>query len=181
MRFGVWGLRFGAWCLVFGVRGQGFGFWVLGFGFWGLGFLVPGFVFHVSSFGLRIWGSVFRVTGVDFGGRALNLSKIFFFFPFITLDTGPIRPLHLTLNDTEVYGPLGRYVRLPGKGNSNSHGARPVHLNITMVKWIRTRRLPIKKFLSTGPPRGPCRARKNSGQKEFDLREFDRHGLTGLL
>ena len=28
-------------------------------------------------------------------------------------------------------------VRLPGKGNSNSHGARPVHLIITMIKWIR--------------------------------------------
>jgi len=24
-------------------------------------------------------------------------------------------------------------VRLPGKGNSNSHGARPVHLIVTMV------------------------------------------------
>ena len=39
-------------------------------------------------------------------------------------------------------------VRLPGKGNSNSHGARPVHLIITMVKWIRTSRLPIKNSLS---------------------------------
>jgi len=29
-------------------------------------------------------------------------------------------------------------VRLPGKGNSNPHGARPVHLIITMIKWIRT-------------------------------------------
>ena len=29
-------------------------------------------------------------------------------------------------------------VRLPGKGNSNSHGARPVHLIITMLRWIRT-------------------------------------------
>ena len=29
-------------------------------------------------------------------------------------------------------------VRLPGKGNSDSHGARPVHLIITMIKWIRT-------------------------------------------
>jgi len=29
-------------------------------------------------------------------------------------------------------------VRLPGKGNSNSNGARPVHLIITMIKWIRT-------------------------------------------
>ena len=29
-------------------------------------------------------------------------------------------------------------VRLPGKDNSNSHGVRPVHLIITMIKWIRT-------------------------------------------
>jgi len=36
-------------------------------------------------------------------------------------------------------------VRLPGKGNLNSHGARPVHLIITMIKWIRTSRLSIKK------------------------------------
>ena len=35
-------------------------------------------------------------------------------------------------------------VRLPGKGNSNSHGARPVHLIITMIKWIRTSRLSKK-------------------------------------
>ena len=39
-------------------------------------------------------------------------------------------------------------VRLPGKGDSNSHGARPVHLIITMIKWIRTSRLPIKNSLS---------------------------------
>ena len=39
-------------------------------------------------------------------------------------------------------------VRLPGKGNSNSHGARPVHLIITMIKWIRTIRLSIKNSLS---------------------------------
>ena len=38
-------------------------------------------------------------------------------------------------------------VRLPGKGNSNSHVARPVHLIITMIKWIRTSRLSIKKKL----------------------------------
>jgi len=40
-------------------------------------------------------------------------------------------------------------VRLPGTGHSNSHGARPVHLIITMIKWIRTSRLSIKKSLST--------------------------------
>ena len=28
-------------------------------------------------------------------------------------------------------------VRLPGQGNSNSHGARPVHLIISTIKWIR--------------------------------------------
>jgi len=41
-------------------------------------------------------------------------------------------------------------VRLPGKNNSNSHGARPVHLVISMIKWIRTSRLSIKNSLSAG-------------------------------
>jgi len=39
-------------------------------------------------------------------------------------------------------------VRLPGQGNSNSHGARTVHLIITMIKWIWTSRLSIKNSLS---------------------------------
>ena len=40
----------------------------------------------------------------------------------------------------EVPHPNGKVdVRLPGKGNSHSHGARPVHL-ITVIKWIRARR-----------------------------------------
>ena len=38
--------------------------------------------------------------------------------------------------------------RLPGKGNSNSHGARPVDLIITMIKWTRTSRLSVKNSLS---------------------------------
>ena len=41
-------------------------------------------------------------------------------------------------------------VRLPGKGNSNSHGARPVHQIISMIKWIRTSRLSIKNSVSGG-------------------------------
>ena len=41
-------------------------------------------------------------------------------------------------------------IRLPGKGNSNCHGARPVHLIITMIKWIRTSRWSIKNSLSLG-------------------------------
>ena len=32
-------------------------------------------------------------------------------------------------------------VRLPEKENSNPHGARPVYLIATMIKWIRTSRL----------------------------------------
>ena len=40
-------------------------------------------------------------------------------------------------------------VRLPGKGNLISHGARPVHLIITMIKWIRTGRLSIQNSLSS--------------------------------
>ena len=39
-------------------------------------------------------------------------------------------------------------VRLPGIGNSKSHGARPVHLVIRMMKWIRTSSLSIKKSFS---------------------------------
>ena len=35
-------------------------------------------------------------------------------------------------------------VRLPVKGNSNSQGARPVHLIITIIEWIRTTRLSVK-------------------------------------
>ena len=41
-------------------------------------------------------------------------------------------------------------IRLPGKGNSNSYGARPFRLIITMIKWIQTSRLPRKNFLSLG-------------------------------
>ena len=52
-------------------------------------------------------------------------------------------------------------VRPPRKGNSDPHGARPVHLIITMIKWIRTGRLSIKNSLSI-----PVRAR---------VREFARH------
>ena len=38
--------------------------------------------------------------------------------------------------------------RVPGKENSSPHGARPVHLIITMIKWIRTSRLSIKNSVS---------------------------------
>ena len=38
-------------------------------------------------------------------------------------------------------------IRLPGKGNSNTHGASSVHQTISMIKWIRTRRLSMKNSL----------------------------------
>ena len=39
-------------------------------------------------------------------------------------------------------------IRLPGKVNSNFHGARPVHQIISMIKWSRPSRLSVKKSLS---------------------------------
>jgi len=39
-------------------------------------------------------------------------------------------------------------IRLHGKENSNSHGARPVYYNIYSMWWIRTSRLSIKNSLS---------------------------------
>jgi len=44
-------------------------------------------------------------------------------------------------------GPRKAYIRLPGKGNSNSHGARPVHRIISTITWIRTSRLSMKNSL----------------------------------
>ena len=55
-------------------------------------------------------------------------------------------------------------VRLPGKGNSNSHGARPVHLIITMTEWIRTSRLSMKNSL--------CPMLCNPGHPILKMRRF---------
>ena len=41
-------------------------------------------------------------------------------------------------------------IKLPGKGNSNSNGARPVHQIISMMKWIWTSRLSMKNSLWAG-------------------------------
>ena len=42
-------------------------------------------------------------------------------------------------------------IRLPGKGDSNSHGARPVH---QQHRWTWTSRLSIKNSLSTRAQNG---------------------------
>jgi len=47
-------------------------------------------------------------------------------------------------------------VRLPEKGNSNFHGARPVHQTISMTKWTRASELSIK-----NSPSGTCSMRKS--------------------
>ena len=41
-------------------------------------------------------------------------------------------------------------IRLPGKENSNFHGARPVHQIISMIKWIETSRFSISNTLFGG-------------------------------
>jgi len=58
-------------------------------------------------------------------------------------------------------------VRLPSKGNSTSHGARPVHPIITMIKWIRTSRLSIKKSLHAGAGGGAGRGADAPGTTDL--------------
>ena len=38
-------------------------------------------------------------------------------------------------------------IRLPGKGNSSPHDAKPVYQIMSMIKWMRTSRSAIKKLL----------------------------------
>ena len=64
-------------------------------------------------------------------------------------------------------------VRPPGKGNSNSHGARPVHLIITMIKWIRTSGLSIKNYLWH---RGRSMRLNNRGQFAEPCARIPQHG-----
>ena len=62
--------------------------------------------------------------------------------------------------------------------DSNSDGARPVHLIITMIKWIRTRRLSIKNSLSGllarertfGDARLDASVKENTGFMTFALK-----------
>ena len=79
------------------------------------------------------------VFGVRACGTASDLADVAMKHPFVSL-------LHLQRHSKPAANKVD--VRLPGKGDSNSHGARPVHLIITMMKWIRTSRLSIKNSLS---------------------------------
>ena len=85
-------------------------------------------------------------------------------------------------------------VRLPGKGNANSHGARPVHPIISMVRWIRTSRLSIKNSLSLRGHGSPGRARRGPLARLFvcirgepykkgnlaRIKDFEQHGCPFL-
>ena len=83
----------------------------------------PALGFRVQGSGFRVQGSGFRAQGSGFRVQGSGFG---------------------------VWGSETRKVdiRLPGKGNSNSHAARPVHRIIKMIKWTRTSRLSIKNSLS---------------------------------
>ena len=83
-------------------------------------------------------------------------------------------------------------VRLPGKGNSNLNDARPVHLIITMIRWIRTSRLSMKNSLSKAgrdavrgvfsAPHGPGRAGPGSVTPKVRVVHLGRstyHAMSG--
>jgi hypothetical protein len=59
--------------------------------------------------------------------------------------------------------------KLPGKGNSNFHGARQVHLIIAMTKWIRTRRLASGPYCTphSSPPPPPLTHCEHSGDVDW--------------
>ena len=63
-------------------------------------------------------------------------------------DAGAPPPPHPPPESDERKGTRKVDIRLPGKGNS--HGARPVNQMMSMIKWIRTSRLPTKNSLSLG-------------------------------
>ena len=94
----------------------------------GAGCRVPGSRFRVQGPAFRdqrLWG----LTGRWEEGRAAG--------PESKWSSTPSPVHHMKVN-----------IRLAGKGNSNSHGARPVHQIISMKKWIRTSRLWMQKSLS---------------------------------
>jgi len=86
-------------------------------------------------------GSYLRLIDVGYLSRELGLAVLALGEEDADLPVLPHPALHVQLQrDLE-----------PGKGNSNSHGARPVHLIITTIKWIRTSRLSIHNSLCPQP------------------------------
>ena len=57
--------------------------------------------------------------------------------------------LRLSAGEQPMHEEMDRKVdvRLPANGDSKSHGARPAHPIITMIKWIWTSGMAIKNYL----------------------------------
>ena len=110
---------------------------------------------HAAHFFFLLWpfslllSRVTLLTSSFYCGPSHFFFLLWFFSPLLALVTPlfslhVLRPAHAPLRSPLL--PVGRKVdvRLPEKGNSKSHGARPFHLIITMIKWIRTSRLSRK-------------------------------------
>jgi len=99
------------------MRIMGFGFRVSGFGLRasGFGFRVSGFGFRVSGFDFLVSGFCFRVSGVS-GGPHPEREDV----------RGLVlRPVLAHRQPATTHRKVD--IRLHGKGNANSHGARPVY------------------------------------------------------
>ena len=89
-----------------------------------------------------VWGFGLKVYKLVFGDKCF----VFRMWVEALANQDRIQGLGLGVRGLDTRG--ARKVDAPGKGNSNSHGARPVYLIITMINRIRTSRLPIKNSLS---------------------------------
>ena len=97
------------------------------------------FEFRVGGFGfgLRVWD---RVSGLGFGiknglgstiGLRFRVSSFGFREPLLTRGPRRLRTSSRPRGTSPAFRKVD--VRLPGKGHSNPHGARPAHLIITMI------------------------------------------------
>ena len=145
-------------------------FWVSGFGFRvsgsrlrvsGFGYRVSGFGFRVSGFGFRIWSAGPGDARPDSGKAGSRLET--------NITNSMAEATHFGA-ERRVREDWKVDVRLPGKGNSNSHGARPVHQTIAVMKWIRTSRFSIKNSLSSGCACSAVPTRGGPGLKLHYLR-----------
>jgi len=145
-RVSVFGFRVS----VFGFRDSGFGLRVSVFGFRvsGLGFRVSGFGSRFSGLDFRVSDLGFRFSGLVFSGLGFRISV--FGFRVAGLEP-PVHAPHPPRPVGRRAAPSAPGARPPGNGNSNSHGARPVHLIITMIERIRTSR---SSALGARPPIG---------------------------
>ena len=128
--------------------------------------------FRISGYGFRFSGFRFLVSGLGYvltpreGGGALNLKRevhyprVSGFRPRVS----GFRFRALDLKHEVLSLPRKVCIRLPGKGNSNSHGARPIHLLIALNK---TRQLEISR--PRFQARSPLSSTLNSTQPSSSL------------